>query len=253
MVGDTRAMAKTEHSEQKAPPEPETAPYKAHVPAEIRNVSFPVGVRGYEKKAVEAYVRKVNRVIAELEVTRSPQAAVRHAVERVGEQTKAILDEARESAEKITTSAQAEADEIVAQAKAKAADLVVGASTEADRIRAESEEQVARSKAQAERIVADAKAKAEEQRREAEEELTKLRQDAEARMNELEADTASVWDRRRELLGDIDRMAEQLHETAKKAADRFARVGSDNAEPAEAEETVILPKEPTTKKPSQAS
>src|SRR5436305_13119336 len=97
-------------------------------------------MRGYERDAVEAYVRRVSRVIGELEVTRSPQAAVKHAVERVSEQTKTILDEARETAEKSSTTAQTEADEIVAQAKAKAADLVVAASSEADRVKAESDE-----------------------------------------------------------------------------------------------------------------
>jgi DivIVA domain-containing protein len=208
---------------------------------ELRNVSFPLAVRGYDRDAVEVYVRRVNRVIAELEVTRSPQAAVRHAVERVGEQTKTILDEARESAEKITNTAQTEADEIVAQAKAKAADLVVAAGTEADRVRAESEELVARAKAQADEIVAEAKANAEQRRRESEREFTELREQAEARMRELEADTATLWDRRHELLGDIDRMADQLHEAAREATGRFASAGSEEPGPREAEETAILP------------
>ena len=215
---------------------------------EVRNVAFPVSVRGYDRKAVEVYVRRVNRVIAELEVTRSPQAAVRHAVERVGEQTKSILDEARGSAEKIMATAQAEAEEIVAQAKAKAADLVVAASTEADRVRAESEELVARSTAQAAEVVAQAKANAEELRRKSEQELAGLREQAEAAMRELEADTATVWDRRHELLGDIDRMADQLHEAAREAAGRFGRVGAEEGEPAEAEETAILPKPPVSQR-----
>jgi len=223
-------------------------------PADLRNVSFPLAVRGYDRDAVETYVRRVNRAIAELEVTRSPQAAVRHAVERVGEQTKTILDEARESAEKITNTAQAEADEIVAQAKAKAADLVVGASTEADRVRAESDELVARAKAQAEEIVAKAKANAEQRKGESERELTELREQAEARIRELEADTATLWDRRHELLGDIDRMADQLHEAAREAAGRFARAGSEKAaDPAGAEETAILPKPPVSKRPKSPS
>jgi DivIVA domain-containing protein len=225
-------------------------PKQSEVPASIRNVSFPVGVRGYERKAVEAYVRAVNRVIAELEVTRSPQAAVRHAVERVGEQTKAILDEARGSAEKITATAQAEADEIVGKAKAKAADLVVGADTEADRIRAESEKAIASAKAEAEKIVAQAKANAEERRRKSEQELAKVREETEARLTELEADTATLWDRRHELLGDIDRMADQLHEAAREAAGRLARVDSADGD---AEQTEILPKAPTAKKGPQAA
>jgi DivIVA domain-containing protein len=227
-------------------------PKQRKVPADVRNVTFPVGVRGYDRKAVEAYVKRVNRVIAELEVTQSPQAAVRHAVERVEEQTKSVLEEARNSAEKIVATAQSEADEIVAQAKAKAADLVVSASSESDRIRAESDERVAQAKAQAERIVAEAKATAEQHRSEAEQKLAKLHEEAEARRTEVEADTATLWDRRHELLGDIDRMADQLHEAAREAAGRIARVGSEDewpeAEP-EPEETAVLPKEQTNKKP----
>jgi DivIVA domain-containing protein len=227
-------------------------PKQKQVPAEIRNVTFPVGVRGYDRKAVEAYVKRVNRVIAELEVTRSPQAAVKHAVERVEEQTRSVLEEARNSAEKITTTAQGEADEIIAQAKAKAADLVVAASTESDRLRAESDERVAQAKAQAERIVTDAKANAEQHRLEVEQELEKLRAEAEARMKELESDTATLWDRRHELLGDIDRMADQLHDAAREAAGRLPRVGSEQEEP-DSEPTEILPKQPTSKKPSRAA
>jgi DivIVA domain-containing protein len=225
-------------------------PNQSEVPAEIRNVSFPVGVRGYERKAVEAYVRRVNRVIAELEVTRSPQAAVRHAVERVGEQTKAILDEARGSAEKITTTAQAEADEIVGQAKAKAADLVVAADTDADRIRTESDQRVADAKVEAEKILAQAKAQAEERRRDSEQELASIREQAEARLAELEADTATLWDHRHMLLGDIDRMADQLHEAAREAAGRVAPVGPQDGD---GEPTEILPKAPKAKKPPQAA
>jgi len=243
-----KGHTKPQNEEKHAPPEaPEhEVKYQAHVPSDIRNVTFPVGVRGYDRKAVEAYVKRVNRVIAELEVTRSPQAAVRHAVERVEEQTKSILDEARASAEKITASAQGEADEIVAQAKAKAADLVVAASTDADRIRFESDELVASSKAQAERIVAEAKANAEKLRQESEKELAELQAQAEARLAELEQDTASVWDRRHQLLGDIDKMADQLHDAAREATGRFARVGSENGEP-DAEATAVLPKEPASK------
>lgn len=212
------------------------------VPADVRNVTFPVGVRGYDRKAVEAYVKRVNRVIAELEVTQSPQAAVRHAVERVEEQTRSVLEEARNSAERITTTAQGEGDEIVAQAKAKAADLVVAASTESDRLRAESDERVAQAKAQAERIVAEAKANAEQHRHEVEQELGKRREEAEARLKELERDTATLWDRRHELLGDIDRMADQLHDAAREAAGRLARVTTEDTWPkAEAEETVVRP------------
>ena len=59
------------------------------VPAELRVVVFPVAVRGYDRRAVDAYVTRVNRVIAELEATRSPQSAVKRALERAEEQRSA--------------------------------------------------------------------------------------------------------------------------------------------------------------------
>src|SRR5207244_2203789 len=90
------------------------------VPAEIRDVSFPNAVRGYDRQAVDAYVKQVNRVIAELEVSRSPQAAVRHALDQVGEQTSGILQRARETAEEIITSARTEADETTVHANTEA-------------------------------------------------------------------------------------------------------------------------------------
>ncbi len=231
------AVKKDNKNERKPAPAPEEPAYRTNVPADIRNVSFPIAMRGYDRDAVEAYVRRVNRVIAELEVTRSPQAAVRHAVERVSEQTKTILDEARESAEKITTTAEAEAEEIVAQSKQHSADLVVSASTEADRIRAESDELVSRSKAESEKIVADAEEEAARRRQDAEAELAQLQAEAENRRAEVEADTAKVWERRRELLGDFDRMADELQGAARAAA---ARLSEQAAEP-DADTVVVAP------------
>lgn len=244
-VGHTRYVAEDSPStgheseeEQSRPREP-----KARVPADIRNVSFPVGVRGYDRRAVDAYVQRVNRVIAELEVSRSPQAAVRHAVDRVTEQTKTILQEARESAERITATAHEEADQILAAAKAEAADLVVNASAESDRLgteaekalaaaRAEGEGILTRSREEAEKIVADARGEAAEARRRSEEQLAALQAEAEARLRELQADTERVWSERRELLGDIHGMAARLQDAATSAAGRFTQ-----EEPAEAEET----------------
>ena len=51
------------------------AELQARVPDAIRNVSFPTAGRsGYERRAVDSYVNQVNRLIADLEVSRSPQA-----------------------------------------------------------------------------------------------------------------------------------------------------------------------------------
>jgi DivIVA domain-containing protein len=230
---------------------------QAHVPAEIRNVSFPVSVRGYDRRAVEVYVQRVNRVIAELEVTRSPQAAVRHAVDRVSEQTKGILQQARESAEQITDAAREEAGQIIGTAKTEAAELVVNASTEADRAKAEAEQTVAEARFAAADIVARAEAEAAERLRRSEEEIAALQEEADARMRELQADTEAVWAHRRELLGDIDGMATRLQEAAAAAAARFAP--EETAPPAEPEgepTLVVAPDEPaeeaSTTRPARA-
>ena len=101
------------------------------LPRAIRDPSFPASVRGYDRRAVDTYVQRVNRLIAELQVSGSPKAAVRHALERVGEQTSGILQRARETAEEITTGAREEAEETTARAKAEARDILADAEREA--------------------------------------------------------------------------------------------------------------------------
>src|SRR5206468_11225044 len=82
-----------------------------YVPQDILDVSFPVAVRGYDRRAVETYVKRVNRVIAELTVRGSPPAAVRHALEQAEHKVPGLLQAAREAAEEIMASAQHEAEE----------------------------------------------------------------------------------------------------------------------------------------------
>jgi DivIVA domain-containing protein len=201
------------------------------IPKEIRNVSFPGSVRGYDRGAVDAYVKSVNRVIAELEIGSSPRAAVRHALEQVGDQTSGILQRAREAAEEITISARQEADDLIARAKAEAAEIVVNASTAADReradasahlatARAEADEILAEAKAEAEKALAQARADASQRLKRSQEELAAVKEEAEARMRELQADTEGVREARRDLLDDIGNIAARLEELTSAAADR---------------------------------
>src|SRR5919204_36617 len=55
---------------------------------DARGVKFPAAVRGYDRAAVDRYVKEVNRLIAELEISASPEAAVRHALDEVSEETR---------------------------------------------------------------------------------------------------------------------------------------------------------------------
>jgi DivIVA domain-containing protein len=216
-----------------------------YVPQDILDVSFPAAVRGYDRQAVDAYIKRVNRVIAELKVRGSPPAAVRHALEQAEDKVQGLLQAAREAAEEITASAQQEAEESTARAKAEAAELTVNTSAEADRVKAEAEEFVAgarreadetlaKAKSEADGMLADAKAEAQsilartqaeadERLQRLQEELAALREEAETRRREIQADTEAVWKERHELLEDIRRMAAGLVELANAAAARIQR------------------------------
>jgi DivIVA domain-containing protein len=199
---------------------------------DLRDVSFPGAVRGYDRSAVDAYVKRVNRVIAELDMRSSPRAAVRHALEQVGEQTSSILQRARETAEEITTSARQEAEETTARAKAEAAEIVLNASTEEDRARAESSRLIGKATVEGERILVESKAEAERILARAREEAAALKDEGEARLRELHADIATTWKERRELLDDVRGIASKLESAASKAASRVAPSGVEEPEAA---------------------
>jgi DivIVA domain-containing protein len=139
------------------------------VPSEIGDVSFPVSVRGYDRRAVDAYVERVHQLLVELELTRSPEAAVKHALQRVGEQTKGILEQAGETAEQITVAARQEAEANTARATGEADDVVAKA-------KAEEAEILARSHAEAEATVAQARNEAAEHLQRSRNEVAALRE-----------------------------------------------------------------------------
>lgn len=204
---------------------------RRRVPAELRNVSFPVSVRGYDRRAVDIYIVRVNRLIAELEATRSPEAAVRHALEQAEERTSGILQRARETAEAITAAAREEADEITARAKAEAADIVVNASAGADRTKAEADDHVEKATTEAEEILVGARKEAEERLQRAQEEVEAVRAKAEAWAREFLIDTEAAWGERRELLDDVRQLAARLQKAVTSAAARLPL--GDPSKPAE--------------------
>ena len=193
------------------------------VPAELRSVAFPIAVRGYDRRAVDAYVTRVNRVIAELEATRSPQSAVEHALERAEEERSGILEQALDTAEEITTAAQREAEEMTARARAEAVDIVVNASDGVDRTKTEADEHVAEARIEAEKILADSRTEAANRLQRAQAEIGALREEAETWVRALRIDTNAIWGERRDLLGDLRDITAQLQKAGSHSA---ARAGS---------------------------
>jgi DivIVA domain-containing protein len=178
-------------------PEPASSPASlepaaGRVPADIRDVSFHPAVRGYARREVDRYVERVNGVIAELEISRSPESAVRHALDRVGEQTSGILQQAGETADEITQTARADAEATVAGARSETSEIVTKA------------------KAEAERIVEDAAAQAKERRAREEKRLEELRRRAEEELRALRSDTDAIRAERRRLLEGIEELTASL-------------------------------------------
>lgn len=237
-------------------------------PADIRDVAFHAAVRGYDRREVDRYVQRVNVVIAELELARSPESAVRHALDRVGEQTSAILLRARDSADEIVESARVDADEtkkrggaeasqIVAGARATAQDVVAAAETTAgERVeegkrefaaahkraeeihttadselanaRSEASEIVAQAEARGREIVGVAEAQIAERRGREERELEQLRSRAESELHALRAATEGIAEERQRVLESVGALAAQLHAIADPRAAHARPAGKDD-------------------------
>jgi hypothetical protein len=86
-------------------------------PLSVIVADFPVSLRGYDRMAVDEYVRHTRQLVAELQATRSPEAAVRRALERVGEQIAGVLQRAHDTAEQITAQSRREAEGRLEQAR----------------------------------------------------------------------------------------------------------------------------------------
>jgi cell division septum initiation protein DivIVA len=101
------------------------------VPA-VADVEFPSALRGYDRLAVDAYVQRTSQLVAELQATRSPEGAVRRALERVGEEVSGILQRAHETASNITAHSRSEAEDRLETARQEAAQIIQRAE---DRVR----------------------------------------------------------------------------------------------------------------------
>jgi DivIVA domain-containing protein len=114
-----------------ARPEPKAPPKRRARPAarrrsgvdEVRDVSFPIAFRGYDRIKVDAYVAKVSQLVAELEATQLREGVVQRALDEVGEETSSILQRAHETAEEIASRSRSQAEGRLQRAEREAADV----------------------------------------------------------------------------------------------------------------------------------
>jgi cell division initiation protein len=109
---------------------PQPPPVREDELMELREPDFPVALRGYDREAVDAYVARVTQTIADLEARSSPQAAIKHALDQVGEETRGILERAHETADEINARSRAQAEERLQRAEAEAREAIATAQTQ---------------------------------------------------------------------------------------------------------------------------
>ncbi len=123
-------------------------------PLALVEAEFPTAMRGYDRHAVDDYVEQMTRLVAELHATRSPEAAVRRALERVGDQITGVLQRAHETAEKITAQSRMEAEDRLERARREGLTMIEAAERRVRELDADAD----RVWAERARIVADAEA-----------------------------------------------------------------------------------------------
>jgi DivIVA domain-containing protein len=160
--------------------------------ASVADQDFPVVLRGYDRIAVDAYVKRVSQLVAELYAGRSPEGAVRRALERVGDQVSEILKRAHDTAEELTAQSRSEAEERLIRARDEADEIL----------------------------------------RQAHQEAREITKDAEHRARNLDSEVDHIWAERDRIVGDVRRLAEDLAALASAAATRFPAAPEDEEPPA---------------------
>ena len=77
---------------------------------QIRERSFPIAMRGYDRAAVDAFVQEVLEIVTELEAKQSDESVVQRKLEEVGEETASILQRAHETADEIAARSRSQAE-----------------------------------------------------------------------------------------------------------------------------------------------
>ncbi len=191
---------------------------------DLREAHFPIALRGYDRDAVDRYVKEARQVIAELELSGSPEAAVRHALDEVSEETSGLLQRAYETAEEIQARSRSKADDRLQQAEREAEALREAVAGEAEQTRATAQRD-------AQDLRETATRETEELRAKTKREVEQLRAATETRVQELERNAEMVWRERRRLIDDMRAVAHEQIEIAEAAMARFPQAGAGAKKP----------------------
>jgi DivIVA domain-containing protein len=189
---------------------------------EARQVEFPIGLRGYERAAVDRYVERVNRLLAELEMSSSPESAIRHALDEVSEETRDILQHAHQTADEITARSRSKADDRLQQAEREAQEIREAAQLEAKETREaaqhEAHELRELTASEAQNLREVAQQEAQELRETAQRETAELRDATTQEMADLKETAVRET---QQLRASAQREADETRGTARREADEM--------------------------------
>ena len=86
----------------------------------LREVSFPLVMRGYDRHAVDQFLSELLALVDELESRQTREGVVQKALDELGEETAGILQRAHETADEITARSRAQADTRLQRAEREA-------------------------------------------------------------------------------------------------------------------------------------
>jgi vacuolar-type H+-ATPase subunit H len=201
---------------------------------DVADVDFPITLRGYDRLAVDAYVKRTSQLVAELQATRSPEAAVRRGLERVGEEVAGILQRAHEAAGQITVQSRSDAEDRLERARQEALRITADAERRLEELDAETD----RIWAERQRIVEDAQQLAQQ--------LLTLAQSAAARFPAAEDPDAiqgadpDEFDEA-DFVQSADGASGDLPDSEDPAAVVEQLAGGDRDDPDDAESTRVMP------------
>jgi hypothetical protein len=98
----------------------EFVPEDVEQPPEAWTPRFAMAWRGYDRAAVDEYVGGLEDELAAVRAEHAPEHAIQQEIDRIGDDTAAILRVAREKADAIASRAHAQSDLLIAQAEATA-------------------------------------------------------------------------------------------------------------------------------------
>ncbi len=111
-------------------------PVETHAAAlwEPGDPRFPISRHGYDRAAVDDHIGELERELSELRTQRSLATPVAAEIDRIGEQTSAVLRVAHEQAQQTTFRARAQAERLIADAEANAAAITEEANRQLRRL-----------------------------------------------------------------------------------------------------------------------